>query len=238
MGDSDFASVPADVLASRAYADRLRPRIRDEATPSEGMPPDRVESEETTHFSVMDGEGCAVACTTTLNGSYGCGVTVRGAGFLLNNEMDDFAASPGVPNMYDLIQGEANAVGPRKRPLSSMTPTLLERDGRVVMVIGSPGGPTIINIVLQCISNVVDHGMDIAEAVAAPRIHHQWLPDVIRHERTAIDPDGLRALEARGHRLDARRGWMGDAHGIYWDPARGVMTAAADPRHGGVALGF
>ncbi|MAG56731.1 MAG: gamma-glutamyltransferase [Planctomycetes bacterium] len=238
MGDADFTPVPAAGMASKAYAAKLRDRIREVAGVSEAMPPAYPEKEQTTHYSTMDASGCAVACTTTLNGGYGCAVTVPGAGFLLNNEMDDFASAPGVPNMYGLIQGEANAVGPRRRPLSSMTPTLLQRDGRVIMVIGSPGGPTIINTVLQCVLNVVDHDMDIAQAIAAPRVHHQWLPDRIVHEPFGINPDVLRGLRKRGHDTRARRGWMGDAHGILWDAERKMMTAASDPRNGGRAMGF
>ena len=239
MGDPDFTSLPTEKLVSRKYALSLRRLIGESASVSRALPevslPAR-EREETTHFSVMDAAGGAVACTYTLNGSYGSGVTVTGAGFLLNNEMDDFAAAPGHPNMYGLLQGEANAVGPRKRPLSSMTPTLVMRGGKVVMVIGSPGGPTIINTVLQCVMNVLDHRMTIAQAVAAPRIHHQWMPDRIDHERFGINPDVMRGLRSRGHELRLR-GPIGDAHGIFHDPSRGLFQGAADPRHGGVALG-
>ena len=237
MGDPDFSDVPHVAMASKPYAKRLRERMAENATPSKGMPPQDPESEQTTHYSTMDATGCAVACTTTLNGGYGCGVTVPGAGFLLNNEMDDFTSAPGVPNMYGLIQGEANAVAAKRRPLSSMTPTLLKKDGRVVMVIGSPGGPTIINTVLQCVMNVVDHKMNIAQAIASPRIHHQWLPDRIAYESYGVNPDVKRGLEKRGH-IFRRRGPMGDAHGILWDVRRKRMTAASDPRHGGRASGW
>lgn len=238
MGDPDFSKVPHVAMASKSYADRMRKRISEVARPSEGMPPQNPESEQTTHYSTMDASGCAVACTTTLNGGYGCGVTVPGAGFLLNNEMDDFASAPGVPNMYGLIQGDANAVGPKKRPLSSMTPTLVKKDGRVIMVVGSPGGPTIINTVLQSIMNVIDHRMDIAQAIAAPRIHHQWLPDVVRWEPYGVNPDVRRGLIKRGHVFRERPGNMGDAHGILVDPKTGRLTAASDPRHGGVSRGW
>jgi gamma-glutamyltranspeptidase/glutathione hydrolase len=238
MGDPDFTRVPHAAMASKAYAKRLRGRIKKDATPSKGMPPQDPESEQTTHYSTMDASGCAVACTTTLNGGYGSGVTVKGAGFLLNNEMDDFAAAPGVPNMYGLIQGEANAVGPKRRPLSSMTPTLLKKDGKVVMVVGTPGGPTIINTVLQCVMNVVDHRMNIAQAIAAPRIHHQWLPDRLVHEPFGINPDVGAALRRRGHVLRARAGWMGDAHGISRSFPSGRISAASDPRHGGRAAAW
>ncbi len=238
MGDPDYTRVPHEAMASKTYAKRLRERITEKATPSKGMPPQDPESEQTTHYSTMDASGCAVACTTTLNGGYGCGVTVKGAGFLLNNEMDDFAAAPGVPNMYGLIQGEANAVGPKRRPLSSMTPTLLKKDGRVVMVIGTPGGPTIINTVLQCVMNFVDHGMNIAQSIAAPRIHHQWLPDRLLYEPFGINPDVRAGLIKRGHVLKARSSWMGDAHGISRLAPDGPMSAASDPRHGGRAAAW
>ena len=237
LGDPDFSKIPTKALVSSSYADRLRPLIKDHASSSRGLDTVNPEKEQTTHYSVMDGNGWAVACTTTLNGSYGCAVTVKGAGFLLNNEMDDFAAAPGVPNMFDLIQGEANAVGPGKRPLSSMTPTLVKKDGKVMMVIGSPGGPTIINTVLECIVNVIDHGMNIAQAVAAPRFHHQWLPDEIRFEPYGLNPDVQRGLAARGHRLRERGGSQGDAHGILVDRNTGLLTGAADPRGGGAARG-
>jgi gamma-glutamyltranspeptidase/glutathione hydrolase len=241
LGDPDFAEIPVKGLVSEAYARGLRAGIGESAGVSTAMPaadPFAHEKSETTHYSVMDAAGNAVACTTTLNGGYGCGVTVTGAGFLLNNEMDDFSVAPGQPNMFQLIQGEANAIAPSKRPLSSMTPTLVKREGRVMMVIGSPGGPTIINTVLQCIVNVLDHGMDIAQAVAAPRIHHQWLPDRISHEPYGINPDVRRRLEARGHRLREGEGTMGDAHGIIRDPQTGRLEGAADPRGGGAARGL
>lgn len=238
MGDPDFSEVPFERLAAKDYAARQQKRISERAGRSEGMPLTSLEKEQTTHFSVMDAAGNAVACTTTLNSGYGSGVTITGAGFLMNNEMDDFAAAPGKPNLYGLVQGEANAVGARKRPLSSMTPTLVVRDGRVLLAIGSPGGPTIINTVLQCISNVVDHGMNPAQAVAAPRIHHQWLPDRLRHEPFGLNPDVARGLKARGHVLLPRTSPQGDAHMVLLDVERGVLLGAADPRNGGAARGF
>lgn len=236
LGDPDHTHVPFAELVAPGYGVRLRKLIGPRANRSEGLASIPLEREQTTHYSIMDANGWAVACTTTLNGAYGSGVTVAGAGFLLNNEMDDFAIAPGVPNMFDLIQGEANSVAPGRRPLSSMTPALLVKDGKTMMVVGSPGGPTIITTVLQCVVNVVDHGMGIGQAVAAPRFHHQWMPDRIVFEPFGLNPDVGRALEARGHRLEERRGYQGDAHGILIDPASGRMTGAADPRHGGVAL--
>jgi gamma-glutamyltranspeptidase/glutathione hydrolase len=159
------------------------------------------ESSETTHYSIVDKSGNAVSVTYTLNGSYGSGVAAPGLGFLLNNEMDDFAARPGTPNMFGLVQGERNAIGPGKRPLSSMTPTILTRDGKLFMVVGGPGGGRIISSVLQTILNVVDFGMNVQDAVDAPRVHHQWKPDVITMER-GISPDTVRLLQQRGHKVE------------------------------------
>ena len=158
------------------------------------------ESSETTHYSIVDADGNAVAVTYTLNFGYGSGVTVPGLGFLLNDEMDDFAAKPGEPNGFGLVQGEANAIQPRKRPLSSMTPTIVTRDGKLDLVLGTPGGPTIINSVLQVLVNVVDFGMNVQEAVDFPRIHHQWLPDQLVMER-GFSPDTIALLKARGHHV-------------------------------------
>lgn len=240
LGDADFAPIPVESLLSARWRERARAQITRLARPSASLGawhPGRKERTQTTHLSVCDGEGGAVSLTTTLNGSYGCGITVPGCGFLLNNEMDDFASAPGVPNDFGLIQGPANAVGPRKRPLSSMTPTLLMRDGEVVFVTGSPGGPTIINTVLQTIVNHVDHGMDPAQAVAAPRLHHQWMPDRVRYERHGIGSDLLRALRARGHALKAVR-LLGNAQAIGRNPKTGELRGLADPRGNGLAVGY
>ncbi len=241
MGDPDHADVPARGLLSKRYATLvaagIRPGVaRTSETVGRGDPWP-FEKESTTHYSVVDGAGGAVACTTTLNGSYGSGVTVAGAGFLLNNEMDDLAAAPGRPNMYGLIQGERNAVAPRRRPLSSMTPTLIMKNGEVLVVAGTPGGPTIINTVLQIVINVIDFRMNAAEAVFAPRIHHQWLPDRIVHERWGFPEDVTAALRRMGHVLDTRAR-MGDAHVIARDPETGILSGASDPRGGGRAAGF
>lgn len=204
LGDPDFVQVPVSGLLDPRYIASRRRSITDRATPSAevhaGEPPPAGESAETTHYSIVDAEGNAAAVTYTLNGGYGSGVTAAGLGVLLNNEMDDFTAKPGAPNYYGLIQGEANAVAPRKRPLSSMTPTIILKDGRLYMATGSPGGPTIINTVLQVIVNVIDFGMNIQEATDWPRIHHQWLPDELRLER-GFSPDTIKLLEARGHRV-------------------------------------
>jgi len=243
MGDADFVDVPLAGLIDKDYAARLRATIqRERASTSQEVRAGRpagAESEETTHFTVVDAEGNAVSNTYTLNGSYGSGVIARGTGVLLNNEMDDFAAKPGVPNMYGLIQGERNAVAPRKRPLSAMTPTfVLRRDGSLWFAVGSPGGPTIINTVLQVITNVIDYDMNIQQAVSAPRIHHQWLPDEIVYEPYGLSADTTRALERMGHKLTARPRYMGDAHAIMIEERTGVRLGASDPRNYGAAAGY
>src|SRR5438270_2243578 len=194
------------------------------------------EHEETTHYSVVDADGAAVAVTTTLNGGFGSGVTVEGLGFLLNNEMDDFAAKVGVPNMYGLIQGPANAVGPNKRPLSAMTPTIVLKDGKLFLVLGSPGGPTIITTVANVLMNVVDFGMDIQQSVNAPRFHHQWLPDEIRVE-DRISPDTITFLQNKGHKVEVEHFW-GDGECIAIDPKTGERLGASDGRNNGKAVGF
>jgi gamma-glutamyltranspeptidase/glutathione hydrolase len=238
MGDPDFVTMPTKGLISKRYAREVASTIvPNHASSSEKIghgKPAAYESPQTTHFSVVDAAGNAVSNTYTLNMGFGSSATVRGAGFLLNDEMDDFTSKPGVPNGFGLIQGEANAIAPRKRPLSSMTPTILTHDGKLFMVIGSPGGPTIINTVLQVISNVVDHGMDLGRAIAAPRIHHQWLPDRVRAEPFALPKDVLAALQAMGHNITQPKGAhgerMGDAEGILVDPATGARLGASDPR--------
>jgi gamma-glutamyltranspeptidase / glutathione hydrolase len=205
VGDPDFVKVPITGLLDRAYLARLRASIDSErATPSDSVRPGRPvgsEQMETTHYSVVDGEGNAVAVTYTLNGGYGNGITVPGLGFLLNNEMDDFAAKPGTPNMFGLVQGEANAIAPGKRPLSSMTPTILVKDGKLFMTVGGPGGSRISTAVLQVILNVVDFGMNVQDAVDAPRFHHQWLPDKLSLER-GVSPDTVTLLKGRGYDVD------------------------------------
>ncbi|MGB7922421.1 MAG: gamma-glutamyltransferase, partial [Pyrinomonadaceae bacterium] len=243
MGDADFVKVPIAGLIEKAYAERQRSTINMEraSTSAEVRAgrPTGYESEETTHFTVVDAEGNAVSNTYTLNWGYGSGVTAKGTGILLNNEMDDFAAKPGTPNLFGLIQGERNAVAPRKRPLSSMTPTfVLRKDGTLWFAVGSPGGPTIINTVLHIITNVVDHGMNIQQAIDAPRIHHQWLPDEIIYEPYGLSADTQRALEARGHKLTDKPRYMGDAEGIMIEERTGVRLGASDPRDEGAAVGF
>lgn len=243
LGDSDFVKVPWSGLMSKKYAEELVKTIdAHRATPSAEIGhgnPMSYESAETTHFTVVDAAGNAVSNTYTLNGGYGSGVAVKGAGFFLNNEMDDFAAKPGVPNMYGLIQGEANSVAPHKRPLSAMTPTFVLKDGKLYIATGSPGGPTIINTVLQVIVNVIDHKMNIQQAVDAPRIHHQWMPDEIRFEPFGMPEDARRALEAEGYRFANRASYMGDAESILIDPDSGLRWGASDSRNpDAAALGY
>jgi gamma-glutamyltranspeptidase / glutathione hydrolase len=248
LGDTDFVKVPVAGLVSREYAKVRAKDITDKATPSRGVRgggPAAYESPETTHYSVVDAEGNVVSTTYTLNDSYGSGVTAKGTGLLLNNEMDDFTSKVGVANDYGLIQGEANAIEPKKRPLSSMTPTIVLKDGKPYFVIGSPGGPTIINTVLQSIVNIIDFDMDIQQAVSAPRFHHQWLPDHIFWERLDLDADTWAALEARGHKFrplpgmdKTEPGDIGDAQGVLIDPKTGMRMGGSDPRRGGVAVGW
>jgi gamma-glutamyltranspeptidase/glutathione hydrolase len=243
MGDTDFVKVPIAGMIQKSYAERQRATIQmDRASTSAEVRAGRpagAESEETTHFTVVDAQGNAVANTYTLNGGYGSGVTIKGTGVLMNNEMDDFAAKPGTPNMFGLIQSEKNAVEPRKRPLSAMTPTfVLRKDGSLWFATGSPGGPTIINTVLQVIVNVVDHGMNIQQAVDSPRIHHQWLPDEIVHEPYGLSADTQRALAAKGHKLTARPRYMGDSHAIMIEERTGTRLGASDPRQEGAAVGY
>lgn len=201
LGDPDFFKVPITGLLDPAYIKKRRETIDpDHATPSDQIKPGKPtgsESSETTHYSVVDAEGNAVAVTYTLNGGYGNGITVPGLGFLLNNEMDDFAAKPGAANMFGLVQGEANTIRPGKRPLSSMTPTIILRDGKLFMTVGAPGGSRIVNAVTEVFLNVVDFGMNVQDAVDAPRFHHQWQPDILYLEK-GFSPDTIELLRQRG----------------------------------------
>jgi gamma-glutamyltranspeptidase/glutathione hydrolase len=231
LGDTDYVDVPLTGLTSKDYAEELRKGIDPgKARPASDINPGQPgawESPETTHFSVVDKWGNAVSNTYTINFSYGSGITVEGAGFLLNNEMDDFSAKPGVPNAYGLIGGEANKVEPGKRMLSSMSPTIVKKDGKNVLVTGSPGGSRIITTTLQVILNVIDHGMNIQTAVSAPRMHHQWLPDEIRIEQ-GISPDTVRLLQERGHTVVGGSA-MGAIQSILIDE-QGIRHGGADPR--------
>jgi len=238
LGDPDTVRVPVGRLTSKAYAARLAKGIdRNRARPAQSIragAPAR-EGVNTTHFSVVDRFGNAVANTYTLNFNFGVGLVADGTGILLNNELDDFAAKPGAPNAFGLVGGPANAPGPGKRPLSSMTPTILLKDGKVALVTGSPGGSRITTTVLQVIANIVDGGMNVAAAVAAPRIHHQWLPDEVLAER-GLDADVVRALRERGHEVIERWPW-GSANSIM--VTRDGLAGAADPRtRGSLSAGY
>ncbi len=234
LGDPDFVKVPTAGLTSKNYAAEIRSKISlERATPSSEVKPGtpwQHEGTNTTHYSIVDKYGNAVAVTYTINGSYGCGEAIEGAGFLMNNEMDDFSIKPGVPNLYGLVGGDANAVEPYKRPLSSMSPTMVFSDGRLFMVLGSPGGARIITTVLQVILNAIDHKMDIREAVDAPRIHMQWVPDEIRIENRGLSKDVESKLKAMGHNVVVRAP-MGDVNAILVDPATGILYGAGDSRN-------
>jgi len=239
LGDTDFWDVPLEGLTSKAYAGELRAKIAlQHATPSAHIRPGEplsFESNETTHFSIMDGDGNVVSNTYTLNFGFGTGIVAKGTGILLNNEMDDFSAKPGVPNAYGLIGGEANAIEPRKRPLSSMTPTIVFDDAGALLATGSPGGSRIITTTLQIIMNVLDHGMNIAAATAASRVHHQWLPDELRVEEGLSD-DTLDRLSIMGHDIE-----IGNAMGSTQTVMRietGFLGAADSRRPGALAAGY
>ena len=231
LGDPDFYDVPLDWLLSDDYAAELAASIdMERATPSAdvspGTPP-APEGEDTTHFSVMDVDGNVVANTYTLNGSYGSAISVTGAGFLLNNEMEDFVSKPGVPNMYGLFGSDANAVEALKRPLSSMSPVIVFDDGEPWFATGSPGGAKIITAVLQMVVNVIDHRMNIADASHWPRVHHQWFPDKLEIE-TAAGVDTIRLLEARGHVVEVRGSTYTSLQSVAFRD--GYFRGASDPR--------
>jgi gamma-glutamyltranspeptidase/glutathione hydrolase len=257
LGDPDFVKVPVAGLLDRAYVAGLMKNYDPaKATPSDGLAPGHpagldsggssparapydsvylnpryAESTETTHFSIVDAAGNAVSNTYTLNGAYGCGVTIPGAGFLMNNEMDDVTSKVGVKNMFGLIQGAANAIAPGKRPLSSMTPTFVLKDGALALVTGSPGGPTIINTVLEIVTNILDYGMPVMQAVEYPRFHHQWQPDELTYDRFSLSPDTTALLAAMGHILKERPNVItGDGETIMIDPKTKLRLGAADPR--------
>jgi gamma-glutamyltranspeptidase / glutathione hydrolase len=236
LADADFVPVPRDELTSKAYAQALARQIdpaRASVTPA--FDPGR-EPEHTTHYSVVDADGNAVATTTTINGGYGSAVWIPDAGFFMNNEMDDFAAQPGTPNMFGLVQGEVNAVQPRKRMLSAMSPTIvLDSTGSVLLVVGAAGGPTIITAVAQVILNVIEHGMSLADAMRAPRMHHQALPDAIRHESVGFSAGALDSLRAMGHTLTAQQG-IANVNAIMRVP--GGWHGVKEPRGAGLAIGY
>jgi gamma-glutamyltranspeptidase/glutathione hydrolase len=251
LGDPDYAKVPVAQLIDKKYAAAWRDSIdpnhasvsKDLKRPSfdqlervAQLRPAASESHNTTHYSVVDAEGNAVAVTTTLNDTFGSRVTAEGLGFLLNDEMDDFTSKPGIPNYYGLIQGPANAIGPGKRPLSAMTPTIVLKDGNLFLVLGSPGGPRIITIVANILIGVVDFSLDIQEAVNAPRFHQQWLPDEIVVE-DRLSPDTMNILRSKGHKLKIEHFW-GDGECIMVDPKTGERLGASDGRNNGKAVGY
>lgn len=231
LGDPDFVNVPWQALTSKTYAKSIAGQIDiNKAKPSSEIRPGKLapyESDQTTHFSVVDKDGNAVAVTYTLNTTFGTGIVAGNTGILLNNQMDDFSAKPGVPNVYGLVGGEANAVGPKKRPLSSMSPTIVVKDGKTWLVTGSPGGSRIITTVLQMVVNTIDFGMNVAEATNAPRFHHQWLPDELRVEK-GFSPDTLKLLEQKGQKVALKEA-MGSTQSIMVGPD-GELYDASDPR--------
>ncbi len=255
LGDPDFAKVPVAQLIDKKYAaawrdsidlnhasvskDLKRPSFSELERVAQSRPTVIREPQNTTHYSVVDAVGNAVAVTTTLNDSFGSRVTAAGLGFLLNDEMDDFASKQGVPNNYGLIQGPANAIGPGKRPLSAMTPTIVLKDGKLFLVLGSPGGPRIITIVANILIGVVDFSLDIQEAVNAPRFHHQWLPDQILVE-DRLSPDTMNLLGSKGHKVKVDHSWRdwGDGECIMIDPQTGERLGASDGRNNGKAVGY
>jgi gamma-glutamyltranspeptidase/glutathione hydrolase len=240
LGDPDFVPDQLGRLLSPEHEAAIRDAIDpDKATPSAALGPGTKshEAAETTHYSVIDIEGNAVAVTYTLNGNFGAAVVAPGTGFLLNNEMDDFTVKPGAPNLFGLVQGNANAIAPGKRPLSSMTPTIVERDDKPVLVLGSPGGPRIITSVLEALTNIVDFDLSPAEAVAAPRFHQQFLPDVLYYERGGFPPETLAALAERGYSVKEQAPW-GAVELIAVGPDD-ILLGISDPRRpAGAAIGY
>jgi gamma-glutamyltranspeptidase / glutathione hydrolase len=234
LGDIDFYKVPIKEMIDGMYSDeRMNTFNENKATPSAEVRAGKIagyESEETTHFSIVDKNGNAVSVTTTINGWFGNHVVVSGSGFFLNNEMDDFSSKPGVPNMFGVIGGKANSIEPNKRMLSAMTPTIVEKDNRLFMVLGSPGGSTIITSVFQVILNVIEHEMSMQEAVDARRIHSQWLPDVILPEARSINSEDSLVLTKLGHKI-AKRENIGRVDAILVLP-NGKLAAGADNTRG------
>ena len=239
LADADFWDVPEGMLLSKDYAkERVSSIDLNKATLSSDISHGNSyidQSEETTHYSIVDKEGNAVSVTTTINSGYGNGITITGAGFLMNNEMDDFSSKPGEPNMFGLLGNEANAIEPKKRPLSSMTPTIVLKDGQPFLILGTPGGSTIITTVLQNLLNVVIHGMDIREAVSSPRVHSQWMPDMVFHEQRGLSKRLIKKLTARGHEVKLR-GNIGEANGIMIDDQG--FWGGPDSRGENTAIGY
>ena len=242
LGDPDFVNVPSDSLLEKDYLqNRMQDFSLDQATPSASIKHGRLpgyESSETTHYSIVDAKGNAVSVTSTINGAYGSKIYVPELGFFLNNEMDDFSSKPGVPNMFGLIGAEANAIAPQKRMLSSMTPTLVEQNDQLFMVVGTPGGSTIMTSVLQTFLNVVEHKMTMQEAVDAPRFHHQWLPDLVFFEEDYSNPSLFQALESKGYEISQKAAVIsGKVNAILIQPD-GTLEGGADHRGDDVAVGY
>ncbi len=237
FGDPDFVKNPLDQLLAPAYLAERRKSIQlDKATPSIEVKPGNFavkESMETTHYTVVDAEGTIISTTYTLNGSYGSGATADGTGILLNNEMDDFSSKSGTANMYGLIQNSRNSIAPLKRPLSSMTPTIILENNKPILALGSPGGPTIINSVFQVTLNVLDFGMNIQAAIDAPKLHHQWQPDRTVFEPYGLNPDTRKIMEAMGHTFGDRSFAFGDVQAVLYDQSRQEWSGGSDSRHGG-----
>jgi gamma-glutamyltranspeptidase / glutathione hydrolase len=257
LGDPDFAKIPVAQLMDKRYgnawretiplrratlsADLRRPSVfsqLDSYASTHPQPKSIPEPDHTTHYSVVDPEGNAVSVTTTLNDGFGSRVTAEGLGFLLNDEMDDFSSKPGVPNMFGLLQGPANAIGPGKRPLSAMSPTIVLKNGKLFLVLGSPGGPTIITTVANILMGVVDYGLNIEQAVNAPRFHDQWMPDQIEMEAVGFSPDTIGILEHMGHKIKMAHGYWGDAECVAIDEKTGERLGASDGRNDGKAVGY
>ena len=257
LGDPDYSKIPVAQLIDKRYGNAWRETIPlRQATPSADLrrpsvfsqldsyasshpqPKGVREPDHTTHYSVVDPEGNAVSVTTTLNDGFGSRVTAEGLGFLLNDEMDDFSSKPGVPNLYGLLQGPANAIGPGKRPLSAMTPTIVLKNGKLFLVLGSPGGPTIITTVANILIGVIDYGLNIEQAVNAPRFHDQWMPDEILMESVGFSPDTIGILERMGHKIKMAHGYWGDAECVAVDGKTGELLGASDGRNDGKAVGY
>ena len=257
LGDPDYSKIPVAQLIDKRYGNAWRETIPlRQATPSADLrrpsvfsqldsyasshpqPKGVREPDHTTHYSVVDPEGNAVSVTTTLNDGFGSRVTAEGLGFLLNDEMDDFSSKPGVPNLYGLLQGPANAIGPGKRPLSAMTPTIVLKNGKLFLVLGSPGGPTIITTVANILMGVIDYGLNIEQAVNAPRFHDQWMPDEILMESVGFSPDTIGILERMGHKIKMAHGYWGDAECVAVDDKTGELLGASDGRNDGKAVGY